>query len=113
MTRREFPARIKVAAYERSGGFCEHCSARLQPGRLHYDHRIPDALGGEPTFDNCQVLCTNCHAVKTTGEDVPRISKAKRQYASHIGARTSKRPLPGGRNSPFKRKMNGTVERRK
>jgi len=112
MARREFTARVKVAAYERSGGFCEACSCRLQVGRIHYDHRIPDALGGEPTFENCAVLCTHCHSAKTTGEDVPRISKMKRQRAAHLGAKTTKRPMPGSRASGFKKKMNGEVVKR-
>ena len=112
MNRREFPARVKVAAYERSGGFCEACNGRLQVGRIHYDHRIPDALGGEPTYDNCAVLCTHCHAQKTTGEDVPRISKMKRQRAAHLGAKTTKRPMPGSRASGLKKHMDGRVTRR-
>jgi 5-methylcytosine-specific restriction endonuclease McrA len=110
--RREFPARVKVAAYERSGGFCEACSCRLQIGRIHYDHVLPDALGGEPTFENCAVLCHACHAVKTTGEDVPRISKMKRQRAAHLGARQSKTPMPFGKQSKFKRKLDGTIVKR-
>ena len=110
--RREFPARVKVAAYERSGGFCEACSCRLQIGRIHYDHVLPDALGGEPTFENCAVLCHACHAVKTTDEDVPRIAKMKRQRAAHLGAKTSKRPMPGSRASGLKKHMDGRVSKR-
>lgn len=113
MTRREFPAKIKVAAFERSCGKCEGCTARLQPGRLHYDHVLPDALGGEPTLENCEVLCIACHAVKTTTGDVPRIAKTKRQHRDHIGARApSRTPLPFGKRSPWKKKMNGEVVRR-
>jgi 5-methylcytosine-specific restriction endonuclease McrA len=85
--RNEFKAKVKVAAYERSGGVCEECGARLQPGRIHYDHAIPDALGGEPTLANCAVLCTACHGVKTARQDVPQIAKMKRQRAAHIGAK--------------------------
>jgi 5-methylcytosine-specific restriction endonuclease McrA len=89
--RREFTAKVKVAAYERSGGACEACGARLQPGRIHYDHAIPDALGGEPTLANCAVLCTACHKVKTARQDVPSIARAKRLQAKHIGAKPPSR----------------------
>lgn len=94
MSRREFPARVRVAAFERANGHCEKCTARLHVGKFHYDHRIPDALDGEPTLENCVVLCVNCHGVKTRGEDVPRIAKAKRQRRKHIGATRPKRPWP-------------------
>ena len=113
--RREFTARTKVAAYERSKGFCEQCGGPLRVGRIAYDHRIPDALGGEPTLENCQVLCAgpgSCHAQKTAGEDVPAISRAKRREASHLGARVSRNPMPFGRKSRLKRKINGQVVER-
>lgn len=85
--RREFSAKVMVAAYERSGGHCEACKVPLRPGRIQYDHVLPCALGGSPTIENCAVLCTACHSAKTTGQDVPSIAKMKRQRAKHIGAR--------------------------
>lgn len=91
MTRREFPAKVKVAAFKRADDRCDECSAPLMPGRFHYDHIIPDALGGEPTLENCAVLCRSCHGAKTAQEDVPRIAKAKRVAAKHIGARPKTR----------------------
>lgn len=99
MPRREFSKAVKVAAFnrcERAGFKCENpaCGAPLTTGRFHYDHVIPDALGGEPTLENCAVVCVVCHAEKTRGEDVPRIAKAKRQEARHIGAVASKGSIP-------------------
>lgn len=94
MPRREFPARVRVAAFERANGHCENCTAPLYVGKFHYDHRIPDALLGEPTLDNCVVLCVACHGEKTAKEDVPRIAKAVRQRQKHLGARPPKRPWP-------------------
>lgn len=111
--RREFSAKVKQAAYERAEGHCESCTAPLSPGHVHYDHVIPDALGGEPTLENCACICTPCHSRKTAKEDVPRISKMKRQRANHIGARTSRCPaIPGSKRSPWKRKMDGSIVRR-
>lgn len=107
--RKEFKAKVKVAAYERSKGFCENCNSRLQVGRIHYDHILPCALGGEPTFENCAVLCAHCHGIKTTGEDVPRIAKTRRQRAAHLGATSSRNPLPCGRKSKWRKKLNGEV----
>jgi 5-methylcytosine-specific restriction protein A len=85
--RREFPAKVRVAAFQRANGQCESCTARLVPGKFAYDHDLPDWLGGEPVLSNCRVLCDACHGAKTAGEDVPRIAKAKRQRAKHAGIR--------------------------
>ena len=87
MTRQEFPARVKVAAFERADGHCEACKAPLRVGKTHYDHVIPDALGGSPTIENCAVLCASCHSAKTTRQDVPSIARAKRLQAKHVGAK--------------------------
>jgi len=83
--RQEFDHRIKLQAWERCAGKCEQCLTRII-GRPEYDHIIPDALGGEPVLGNCQVLCSKCHRLKTSGQDVPQISKMKRQKRKAIGA---------------------------
>jgi len=111
--RQNFPARIKVAAFARAEGACEGCGARLTVGKYHYDHDTPDGLGGLPTLENCKVLCTVCHGIKTATGDVPAIAKAKRREAAHVGAKTpSRNPLPCGRSSPWKKTMSGKVVRR-
>lgn len=108
MTRHEFAAKIKVQAYERCKGHCEKCTAHLFAGKFQYDHVIADAMGGEATLKNCEVLCSACHSNKTTTEDVPRIAKAKRVERNHIGADTKSRAvIPGSKKSKFKKKLNG------
>lgn len=107
--RREFPTKVRVAAFQRSGGLCETCSGRLYVGKITYDHILPDWLGGEPTLANCQVLCSACDKVKTRA-DVGRIAKTKRVEARHTGAKApSRNPLPGSRRSPWRKKINGEV----
>lgn len=76
--RREFSKQVRRDAFFRAGGKCEGCPAKLSVGKFHYDHDIPDGLGGEPTLDNCRVLCVACHGVKTRKLDVPAIAKTKR-----------------------------------
>jgi 5-methylcytosine-specific restriction enzyme A len=80
MRRREFSKQVKRDAFLRANGCCEgeNCGAKLSLGKFHYDHQIPDGLGGEPTLENCQVLCAPCHKIKTTKQDVPAIAKTKR-----------------------------------
>ena len=108
LMRREFTRKVMAAAWKRAAGRCEGCTA-YPIGLGHFDHIIPDAMGGEPTLENCQVLCRNCHGEKTAKRDVPAIAKAKRREARHIGAHKSRSPLPGGRGSPLKRKIGGGV----
>lgn len=91
--RQEFKSSVKLEAWDRCKGHCEVCLARII-GRPEYDHILPDALGGEPVLTNCQVLCSKCHRAKTSGEDVPRIARAKRQHRKSINAwPKTKRPL--------------------
>lgn len=95
--RNEFSAKTKVAAFERSGGQCEQCTRKLYPGDFHYDHEIPDQLGGSNGLDNCRVLCRSCHGSKTAEFDIPHISKAKRIEQKHVGAQKSRSPIRGWR----------------
>jgi 5-methylcytosine-specific restriction endonuclease McrA len=111
--RREFSKAVRVAAFRRCKGHCERCTAHLMPGKFAYDHVLPDGLGGEPTLENCEVLCANCHGEKTAKQDVPQIARTKRLYARHIGATQPKsRPMPCGKHSPFKKTFSHGVVRR-
>jgi 5-methylcytosine-specific restriction protein A len=96
--RREFPPKVKVAAFERSKGHCERCTARLVVGKFHYDHVIADAIGGEPTLENCAVLCVSCHGEKTPS-DTTKAAKVKRIRAKQVagvkGRSSFPKPPPG------------------
>lgn len=84
--RREFPKRVKLERWQHANGKCEGCGVRLRPSvGFRYDHHIPDALGGEPVFENCKLLCTNCHGAKTGTRDIPAIAKSNRVRNRHIG----------------------------
>ena len=83
--RHEFPAKVMVAAFKRAQDKCESCGAPLTVGKFHYDHVIPDAMGGTPTLDNCAVLCMPCHSAKTRTKDQPAIAKAKRLERRQMG----------------------------
>lgn len=82
MSRREFPAKVRKAAEKRCAGKCETCGVKLPVGGYHFDHDVADGLGGEPTLENCKVLCLPCHKVKTIEHDNPRMRKADRQHKS-------------------------------
>ncbi|MGU3537409.1 HNH endonuclease [Methylobacterium sp. A54F] len=106
MPRREFSKAVQRAAFHRAEGHCEgqlpngtRCPCPLTPAKFAYDHIVPDALGGEPTLTNCQVLCMVCHAEKTRA-DVARISKAKRAWDRHHGILDPHRRKIRGRGFP-------------
>lgn len=92
--RREFPAKVKLAAYDRcrinGKPHCERCGKRIL-GLPEYDHDLPDGLGGEPTLENCKVLCGTCHRKKTGEEDVPMMAKADRVKRKAAGVRRKRK----------------------
>ena len=113
--RQEFKTQTKREAFERSEGLCEglrssgeRCNANLKHKPYHFDHVIPDAIGGDNSLQNCAVLCTDCHLEKTTKRDVPIIAKSKRISDKHLGIKKPSR-FPGSRNSKFKKKISGEV----
>lgn len=107
--RRNFPAKVMALAFQRAAGRCEKCTARLVVGKFQYDHIIADALGGEPTLENCQVLCSSCHGVKTP-IDTTKAAKVKRQTRKLMaGIRSTRNLIPGSKGTRFKRKLDGTT----
>jgi hypothetical protein len=92
--RREFSKAVKVARLRhatRNGIIrCEGCGVMVKPGQFAFDHDDPDGMTGEPTFDNCRLLCVSgedsCHGRKTK-LDQSDIARAKRLEAAHVGAK--------------------------
>lgn len=116
--RSEFSAKVKGAALKRCIKLevprCENCDIPLNARTgIHFDHIVPDGLGGQSTLENCQVLCFTCHDIKTVTEDNPRMAKADRVFRANHGQRRRKGPpMPGSRDSGFKRTMDGRTVRR-
>ncbi len=54
--------RLRAAVFERDAHGCCECGAR---DRLHCDHIIELADGGNTTIGNLQTLCQSCHSRKT------------------------------------------------
>jgi hypothetical protein len=113
--RRSLSTRERLNLFLAAQGRCQRCGWTLAPGtRWDIDHVIPLALGGRDQADNMQILCSPCHGGKTHRIDVPAIAKTARIRARHLGARTSRRPMPGGRRSRWKKTIDGRVlERRR
>ena len=108
MSRREFSKQTRRDAWKRCDRKCEgikpsgeRCGANLTTAKFHFDHIIPDAIGGPNDLTNCQVLCVACHKTKTTKIDAPIIAKATRVSDRYLGI---KKP----RSMTKWRKFNGT-----
>lgn len=125
MTRRyEFSKQVKREALKRSGGLCEavgsvygqppnqRCNWTLSQG-VEFDHYPEPATDeGSNTLENCVACCPSCHHFKTSTYDVPMQAKGKRVSDKHLGIKKPRNPFPGSKASGWKRKVDGTIERR-
>jgi 5-methylcytosine-specific restriction endonuclease McrA len=103
--------RRKLTIWEREKGFCMLCGIKLITGGFIYEHVRALELGGTDTDDNIRLTCKPC-ATEKTKVDHSTAAKAKRQKVVSLGLKQSKNPLPFGKGSKFKKKMDGTIVRR-
>lgn len=115
MSRSEFPVSVRKAAWARANGVCECGCGRSftdhPKERPHYDHVLPDVLGGVNDLENCECIRVDCHQLKTYGKDMPQIIKARRGQKDRRGLKAAKSKLPGSKGSGLRKKMNGEVVR--
>lgn len=107
------PQTVKDRILERQGWRCAHFGTRFTAlDKPQFDHITPLEAGGENRETNLQALCSAAHAVKTKAEAGER-KLVRRKRAKHLGFKArSRTPIPGSRDTPWKRRMDGTVERR-
>jgi 5-methylcytosine-specific restriction protein A len=107
------PPRVRLRVFDRHDGRCHITGRKIQPGDAwDLDHVIALCNGGEHRENNMAPALRDKHREKTA-DDVALKSDAYNTRMAHLGFRpTSKRPIPGSRNTPFKKKMDGRVERR-
>ena len=106
----------RLRIWERDKGVCCLCGAKIDGVRDRWivEHRRALELGGEDADHNMGVAHASCADTKTNGPDGDhaRAAKAKRAKRMALGLKKSKTPLPGSRASKWKRRIDGTVERR-
>jgi len=105
--------KYRAELFIKHNGQCHICQGKILGNeRWEVEHIIPISLGGEDGGDNLALAHISCHRGKTK-EDIRRLSKAKRQNAFHLRGKQSRNPLPFGKSSKLKRKLDGTIIPRK
>ena len=98
------------------GGICHRCTVKITLGRRWYDEHLQSlGTGGTNAWDNRVLTCENCFHPKNS-EDSKKLAKMRSTAVSNIippSQRQKKgRPIPGSKRSPYRKKIDGTVERR-
>lgn len=75
------PPRVKLRVFAAAGGRCEECT-NLIVGKLRpeYDHRVALINGGAHAEDNLQLLCSECHKVKTRVDMAEKSTMARKKF---------------------------------
>ena len=129
--RAEFTLKTKLEAmvrYVRCPGLPEKGVTCGKPfghiSDVHFDHIAREEATHDNSAENCRPLCLECHNLKTfgtkatsAGSDVHMAAKAKRlRGETKQGNKAAKarktHPMPGSRASGWRKRMDGTVERR-
>ena len=86
---------------------CELCECPIGPGQdwdISHGH-APAALGGDPSG----IAHRRCNREDGAKYVTPLVAKAKRMARAHKGCTRSATPLPCGRNSRWRKRMDGSV----
>lgn len=112
MRRRHLSKARRAAIHLERDGVCHICGEPVDLAEAEFDHVIPFALGGADADHNLGPVHQPCHRAKTKG-DVRVIAKAKRVAKKHQGIITRRiAKIPGSKGTPWKKRIDGTVERR-
>ncbi len=107
------PPRVKERVLRAHENRCALTGREIRPGdAVQFDHRIPLGIGGLNVESNLQPVLAEPHKEKTRA-DAKVKAKASRGFKRHFGLTgAAKRPVPGSKNSPWKKCLDGSVERR-
>ncbi len=110
--RGSMPAMRRLRIFEKHGGKCVLCGSRIKAGDTWtIEHLLALGLGGSDTDDNCGPAHEACRRIKDKA-DVTSIAKAKRIKAKHYGMVKRRSSFPCGKDSKWRKRIDGTVERR-
>ena len=97
------------------GGICHRCTVKIRGRRWYVEHLVALSCGGTNAWENLGVTCENCFPDKNR-EDASKAAKGRAVATACVippSQRQKKgRPMPGSRQSGWKRKMSGEWVRR-
>lgn len=107
------PPRVRLRIFDRYKGRCQcGCNRKIRPGEAwDCEDTIAIINGGERRESNLKPWLREHHKGKTA-RDVAEKSRTYRKRKANLGIKTSRRPFPGSKASGFRKRMDGTVERR-
>jgi 5-methylcytosine-specific restriction endonuclease McrA len=115
--RKSLTPKQRETIFLREHGICHICGFLIDTVREEWeaDHLIAYELtgkSGKDFLEEYKPAHIKCHDVKTA-DDMKIIVKNRNVRHKHLGIKKkSKNPMPGSRNSRWKRRMDGTVEER-
>jgi 5-methylcytosine-specific restriction protein A len=114
--RRKLTDHQRAAIFLDRGGKCHACGRKLRSGDVwQLDHVLALELGGKDEPANLAPCCDWCHKGKTA-EDHSKAAKGRAVATSIIIPRSQRqrkgRPMPGSKASGWRKRMDGTIERR-
>ncbi|MBN9453215.1 MAG: HNH endonuclease [Bosea sp.] len=107
----KIPPRVRLRVFERFNGICYLSGRKIAAGEpWECDHVVALVNGGEHRESNLAPALRDKHRQKTA-EDVAEKSTVRRQALAHRGIR-KRSSFPCSKDSPFKKKLDGSVVRR-
>jgi 5-methylcytosine-specific restriction enzyme A len=101
------PPRVRLRVFERYGGVCYLSGRKIGPAdKWDLEDIVALCNGGENRESNKAPALKDKHKEKTV-LDVAEKAKVYATRSKHLGLKRSS--MPGGRNSAWKKKMNGQV----
>lgn len=104
------PPRVKLRVFERYHGRCYLSGIQLRADQWETEHIIALINGGENRENNLAPVAIDRHKEKSR-QDLKIKSKSYRIRKRNAGIR-KKSKFPGSKDSPWKRKLDGTWVRR-
>lgn len=106
------PASVKLRILDKQGDVCAMSGKPFSAAdKPEFDHRVPLWLGGENRESNIHAILASIHKPKTKAEATVR-AKVKRIKAKELGIHKPKSSFATNRNGAFKKRMDGSIERR-
>lgn len=109
-TRKQLTPKQRLRLFIERDGICWRCKTLIDGVHEKWidEHVDPLWLNGLNCWSNRDITHERCAREKTAEEATVR-SKVRSVAEFHYGAKQSIRPMPCGRRSRWKRKMDGTV----